>query len=649
VWPLLCDLSPDTDPEAIAAVASAGVHLYRLRANAPELQDDGTLTYAPLWPTLEALRKADPQAWFLLEVSVDPPEEWLRKYPEARVRYCLPGNGEGESGPVSWASQRWKQEMGEALTRLLRSLSGRPSGERCFGVQVAAGLRGEWITPEPERLPDIGPQMAGFFRSFALEKYRRNAGLLRRAWFDTRADFQKIRCPDAFTRRRAEIGCFRSPHRSRYLLDYYECLAEAQNAAALHFCRVAHRATGGQILVGLAYASPVPKGGRPEGAHCLPAAVLDAPEIDFFVACDRREAGFPNALTGSLALRGKLLFCPVAADRPPREAAALAGARQHGLMLPASTPRADLSAIAQAGERTLRAPAPPRKRVGPFAVCVDPGASMYVAEQHEAQERMDREMLRSTLRHCASLGVAYEVYTPADLFHPQFPEHPVTLFVNSFYLSEAERRRLDARIKRSGQTALWMWAPGVVGEEGIDAEQGRSCCGQKLRLEGNASLFATRIVEPNDLLTRGFHAHEGFGDGKPLAPTLTVSDKNSVRLGANTDNKTIFAVRRFDTWTSVVYGSAPVPLRLLRNALRAAACHLYVENLPSNVLLCAGARSLALIGKAGESFQVSLPGVFDVTDAWTGARVAAAVNEFTATLPDGGVGWYELRLRPPVK
>src|SRR5205823_846268 len=87
---------------------------------------------------------------------------------------------------VSWASSHWMEEAGNGLTRLVKRLYDSEAGKGCLGWQIAAGEEGEWRAPHAERLPDIGPRMTACFRAFALSKYRRNGGLLRKAWFDTR-------------------------------------------------------------------------------------------------------------------------------------------------------------------------------------------------------------------------------------------------------------------------------------------------------------------------------------------------------------------------------------------------------------------------------------------------------------------------------
>ncbi|HLV80552.1 MAG TPA: hypothetical protein VKT32_09735 [Chthonomonadaceae bacterium] len=555
------DLLPETPAGQIAACAAAGIHLYRLQGCDLGWQGAGQFDYAPLEARLRALLAADPEAHFWSEVSVEAPAWWREAHPDECAVYCLPAPAETGLAPVSWASLRWRTEAGNALARLIGTFQQREAGARCVGWQVAAGAEGEWCYVDAERLPDIGPRMTEQFRIFAREKYRRNPELLRRSWDDPRARFETIACPDALARRRADRGVFRDPVRSRRILDYYECLSEAQNAAALHFCRTVRRATEGRAWVGLAYAHTFGESGLSEGSHCFPEPVLDSPDVDFFANAGPADgAPYLRALNGSLALRGKRLFTIPRGALSAQAAAELAQTYQVGVILPAETPADVLRAARAALERSDSVP---RRRAHPVALIADPANLLSLA----GADWISRTLLGDQMREMARLGSPYDAYLPGDLIRRDYPDHPVTIFLNPFYLSAAERRRVDARVKRSGQTAVWLWAPGILAEEGISPEAAYQLCGQRLRLEDMETSLRVRIVAADDPLLGGFRSGATFGVDRPAAPTVTIPDKASVRLGANSANKTVFAIRRLDQWTSVVYGAPLVPATLLRHLL----------------------------------------------------------------------------------
>ena len=495
--------------------------LYRLRNVGLGWTAAQSFDYAEMDGRIEALLTADSDAHFLLEINVDAPDWWLAANPAEQAAFCLPAPDDSKaSDAASWASAKWRNETNRALTQLVRHVRNAKWSERCAGYQIAAGEGGAWRHPQADRLPDIGPRMTERFIQFAQEKYRRNEGVLRKEWFDAKIQFQRIACPSAREREQAFYGAFRNPLRSRRLLDYYECFASAQNDAALLFCETVKKTTEGAALAGLAYAAFPGYDTPAEDGTQYPDAVMDSEFVDFFLAPERPNK-FPYLPMASLALRGKFVFN---AEKNPLPGKAFVPA--------------------------------------PVAVVADFAALSYL---RPAELWAAEAALGGQLRELERGGVAYDLYALSDIFHAQTPNHKVWIFPNAYYLSEAERRRIDARIKRSEQTAIFFWGVGLCGETGINAEFGQRLCGQKLRLEANESNLRVRNANESDAIMENQKLKASFGSERAAAPTVTVSDKSIVRLGANADNKTNFSVMRFPQWTSVYCGAAPLPASVVQN------------------------------------------------------------------------------------
>ena len=494
--------------------------LYRLRGVGLGWTAAQSFDYTEMDGRIEALLEADRDAYFLLEVYVDAPEWWLAANPAEQAGFCLPApEGSKEKDVASWASAKWRNETNRALMQLVRHAKNAKYSERIAGYQIAAGEGGAWRHPQADRLPDIGPRMTERYIQFAQEKYRRNEGVLRKEWFDAKIQFQRITCPTARDRDQAFYGAFRNPLRSRRLLDYYECFAGAQNDAALLFCETVKKTTEGAALVGLAYAAFPGYDTPAEDGTLYPDAVMDSPEVDFFLTPEHPNR-FPYLPLAGLALRGKFVFN---AEKNP---------------LPGKT----------------FVPAP-------IAIVADFAALTYL---RPAERWAAEAALGGQIRELESGGIAYDLYALADIFHAQLPNYKVWFFPNAYYLSEAERRRIDARIKRSEQTAVFLWGVGLCGETGINAEFGQRLYGQKMRLESNESNLRVRHASEKDPIMIDQKPKGHFGAERAASPTATVSDKSIVRLGANADNKTNFSVMRYPQWTSVYCGAAPVPASILK-------------------------------------------------------------------------------------
>ena len=643
ISPLVVDLDPATGSAQITAAAEAGVSLFRINGLDLGWRGAAQFDYQELEVRIEALLSRVPNASVMLRVSVDPPAWWLHAHADECAQY-LEHADDNRGAAVSWASHRWRNEAGSALARLVRHVHTQAYATQCVGWQLSAGESGEWRYPNAADLPDVSPAMTAHFRQWAVEKYRRNTGLLRKAWFDARGEFASIACPGARERRRGDLGVLRNPQRSKRILDFYESLSDAQNSAALHFCAQARKACAGRALVGLSYATISECGAEPEDGHGLPETVLDSPDVQFLANRGASDGSYPRALTGSMSLRGKLLFHSPAPDCSPGQAVAVALTHQIGLILPPSTAPDTLRAAAEAMERALPLSGKVRRRASQIAVVMDMANRHYIAEPAAQASPLNAALLTSQIEEITRIGTPLDLYLLSDLFHPKFPDYKVVLFLNTFYLSVAERRRVDARVKRSGTTAVWLWGAGLIGEDGLGAEFGRRLCGQKVRAEANSISLRVRIAEGNDPLTWGYHPGTQLGADRAISPAVTIADKTITRLGANTDNKTVFAVRRAEDWTSVVFGTSHVPAGLLRNLLRAAGAHIY-SDMGEAAIIQADARSIAVTAPRGGQIQISLPGRYDVTDGWANKVVARGVSEFTATARPGETAYYELNKR----
>ena len=656
--PFVVDVTAETPPAKIAECYAGGARLFRLRNVSLGWNSPNRSEFDELEARVQTLLQHAPEANLLLEVDVEAPEWWRHASKAECAVYCLGASHSDETGKkpdgsrndnsaagetgaaapecASRASRRWLLEAGDALARWAQYVTQSTWRVRCIGYQVAGGEDGTWRHPEWKRLPDTGPRMTERFRAFCVDKYRRNGGLLKQSWDDPRADFDRIKCPDAYERRYADVGCLRDPLRSRRMLDYYECFYTAQNEAALHFCRILKR-TGGGRIVGLAYASAMGTATNAEGGWGLPEPVLDSEDIDYLASdAPEGELPAPSAFTGSLKLRGKFLFVSsrlgsatvyashteeAGLDAAIAAEAGMALTMAAGALLPASLSAKQMETLVRVGERSLSASASGSKNAAQVALIVDVFGSAYIAGKDEARAEWQRALFVEQVQELLQTGAHMETYLLSDLFHPKFPDHKVTVFLNSLYLSEAERRKIDARVKRNQQTGVWFWGAGLLSEKGVEETASARLIGMKVRTEKNATSLRTRIVEGNDALTWGMHVGTSVGAERAVLPTLTIADKTVTRLGANSANKTTFAVKRSENWTSVCYGTLPIPAALLRNVMAAAGVHLYGAGTGAKATVYASSRLLVIYSRQGGTIKVSLPGVNDVVDAQNNQRI----------------------------
>lgn len=678
---VLCDVHEETTATQITTAVENGISLFRVRRVALGWEGINKLDYKKLTARIQSIVNTSEDCVFILEVVVDAPSWWLRDHESEASGFCLSpsltsagsvrrekvrlsersepseaanGDTPSETFYASWASKRWLNDTGEALIKLAQFVTKGEWAQKCIGYQVACGEDGRWQHAEAARLPDVGLRMTDRFRNFCVEKYRRNTGLLRKGWDDPRADFDRIKCPDAYERRYADLGMLRDPLRSRRMMDYFECYYGAQNEAALYFCDLLKKVTQNRALVGLAYAAPFGRNIIAEGGQGLPEAVFDSPDVDFFVDAPLQGSNvYASAFSGSLALREKFLFHQsnpvqtVLNDTVLFEAA-VASSQLAGLIVPVTTGKDDLVKIIKLNERGLNAPSNLNKRTAQIAVIADAMGPTYLGGKDELKSEWNNSFFVEQMGEISKLGATCDLYLLSDLFHPKFHDYKVYIFLNTLYLSEAERRRIDARVKRSNQIVIWLWGPGILSETGVDEEAAQKLIGLKLRVEKKETSMRVRVVEGNDALTWGFHVGTTFGPERAVIPTLTVGDKTAIQLGANTDNKTVFGVRREEEWTSIHFGVLPVPATLLRNAARAGGVHLYADTALTEEQVVANGRLIAITSKKGGVSQLSLPAPHEIQEIRTDLHKEKleAGSDVSLKLAAGETRYLEIRPIP---
>jgi hypothetical protein len=378
------------------------------------------------------------------------------------------------------------------------------------------------------------------------------------------------------------------------------------------------------------------------GEMRFPQPVIESPDVDLFVSSD----GFEFA--ASLRLHNKFLLVTQSADSDVL-------ANNAGVILDDQASVDRVNRCYHALTQSAKVPAKLRQSTNRVAVIVDPSNLLmtHVRAERQAESApmnplkehgnwLNASLVNEQLGQIAKLGTSYDMHLFSDFFRRDMPEYDVYFFLNSLYLSDAERRQLDARVKRNGKTSVFFWGAGAIWEEGVDAVVSQRVTGQRTRIESETSNLRVRVVEVGDPLTRGIKIGSMFGCDKPVSPTITIPDKSIKRLGGNTSNRTVFSVKRTEEWTSVIFGVTPVPANLLKNVLREAHCHLFADT-DKPVTISANARYLAVSTRENCTEKISLPGVYDVLDGWTGKTIATEVSEFTVELKTGEEYLYELR------
>jgi len=196
--------------------ASTGGHFYSFGCGIGNAVP-GTFDAAAVDRTFESVLKADPQGYLLPRVSVTAPGWWLEANPEHRVVF-----DNGETGPQSFASRKWRREIGDQLDVFVRHVRAQPYGRRVFGFHLCTGVTAEWQSWGlwSDRRGDFSPVALQAWHEW-LQKHYTTDEALHRAWGREDVTRATAPIPSREQREGATPRFLRHPTEYRGVMDFY--------------------------------------------------------------------------------------------------------------------------------------------------------------------------------------------------------------------------------------------------------------------------------------------------------------------------------------------------------------------------------------------------------------------------------------------
>jgi hypothetical protein len=215
------------------------------------------------------------------------------------------------------------------------------------------------------------------------------------------------------------------------------------------------------------------------------------------------------------------------------------------------------------------------------------------------------------------------------------------IFLNAFYLTDAQTQAIE-KLKRGGRTLVWLYAPGYVRDTGLSAKSVEAVTGLGVGVDPAPQTLAYRLPDRTHPITAGLEDKEYYGDRRPVAPRFCVTTPDATVLGVYADGKAAVALKDFGTHRSFYSAVPALPFPLLKNLLRYAGCHVYVND---EIYMDATKDFLLLTNSfdGPRTVAVSLPRPRDVSDLLTGRQVATGVTRFEAPMAPGETVLYRLR------
>lgn len=486
----------------------------------------------------------------------------------------------------------------------------------------------------------------------------------------------------------ADDGCFLDPHTQRLAIDYHAFISSLVPELLMELGGIVKGLTDGRALVGSYWAYMVEDITHGQISHQCSHAylphVLASPALDFFASPfnywhPARHAGEPYLTFqphDALRVNGKLhipecdhrTFRCAQRDRGRNRSREetlslirrdLGTALMHGMGAwfsdwtnndskdrSASEPfftddqiLDEIAALRGAYEGSLDR----QRRTDAEAAVFVSGTSYYFHDGNA--EPIYRDIVCETLYYNMNrIGAPYDQLILEDIQKPEVQEgYRCYLFINAFYLTESQRAVIEG-LKRDGKTLVWVYAPGYVRDTGLSLASIEEVTGFQVAVAHEKQTLSCRPLLEAHPLTQGLADRLYGGLGGEVSPRFTIAEPSPgvVVLGRYPDGKAALAVRDAGTHKSV-YSAVPyLPTGLIRNVLRFAGCHVYVDE---DIVMDASNGILMLTNtfERRRDLLVRLPQRCDVLDLLTNQPVARQTDRFQAALPPGETALFRLR------
>lgn len=629
-----------------------GVHLY----NDPTPlgnHREGAYDFSEVDRVFYGMVTADPNAYFTPRLDLTAPGWWQAKYPEECCLYH-----DGTRGPQSFASRGWLADISRDLREYIRHVRGAPYGDRVIGFHLCTGYTAEWQAWGlwDGKFGDYSGPVQQAFRGWLADRYGSDEAL-RRAWADPAAALQTAEIPPLSQRHGLELGVLRDlPKAGTRVADFYRFYADTAASAITHLAKVTKEAAHGQCLVGFFYGYQTQHGWLElDSQHLALQRVLDCPEVDFLVSpamyTGRAIGGTSNFMsaTESVNLHGKLWLDeadirtykapesdPVGRARDLPESIALLR-REFGHVLSRGagmwwfdmtggwfSDRELLRQLRRMNEIGRASLIRDRSSSAEIAVFIDE-QSLFYTVPHPA---LNQPLITDQIAALPRLGAPWDFYLLSDVTNPALPDYKVYLFLNAFYVEPAVRSAIDARVKKAGKTAIWLYAPGCLTDRGISLEAGQSLTGIRLAMLPQGGSLRMDLPEP--ALLPGLGPATTFGVPEFPGPIFYADDPDAQVLSRLKDfDKPGLVRKEVGDWTSIFCASPNLPPALLRFFAARAGVHLYSDGLDG---LYANRFMLCVHSSAAGARMLRSPAPTDWYDPFADEVVARGASELSLNL-----------------
>ncbi len=565
---------------------------------------------------------ACPDAKLLIRCYVACPPWWAEAHPDQCMVAMTAENKAHDYQempgfrPGSWASRRWRDDMGEVLRRFVCHLRGASYSDRIIGLMVCAGVTEEWMMFGSNTggvLTDYSAPAKAAFREWVRGRYETEEHL-QVAWKDPVVTFASAMPPTPHEIAANSQNDFVDASRGCHIADWWRFLSDLTADTIEHYSRIVKQESQDDWLCGAFYGYVV-QFHEPRiltAGHLAIDRLTRSPHVDYFFSPalyshrSLKPGGYSTfmSVVDSYHVNGKLwcnendlrtfrvLDVPnVKADQidrrqTPEETIALLR-RQLGSVLTRGCGHSyfDMSGgwyddprlaeeIRMQVALANRVLEMDRSSASEVAVVIDPDA--FTSQALHTQ--VNTWLILGQIASLGSMGFPFDLITLRDM--DALPRRKLWIFLNLFQPTRKQIATIHGRLREDSATGLFVYAPAYV--SGLKAM--RDLTG--MRIVAGDQRRPVNVTVPGDgtlvdeKVTYGTSSPVGpasFGEGK-ISPTFHVEDDTVEVLGLDAaTNRNALCVKEMNGWTSI-YSAAPcVAPSVLRALAKRAGVHVYVN------------------------------------------------------------------------
>lgn len=269
------------------------------------------------------------------------------------------------------------------------------------------------------------------------------------------------------------------------------------------------------------------------------------------------------------------------------------------------------------------------------------------------------------------VGTGIDQYYHNDMANPDMPSYKLYIFVNTYVLTEEEKKVIHEKLRKDKAVAVWMYAPGFVRNNaekklspsyisaltGINVEMICDCFDAAFRWDGAEhkiskdfdsrklyGMFASRLENNWNLNVKMPYGHgkacENINFDTYLYPMFHVADEKAEILAkfANTGLSAV-AIKECDGFTSIYYGSKYISHDVIRALAKFAGVNIYSD---SDDVIYVGRNYITFHTTVAGEKTIKFPKPVTVTEVYENKCYGENVTEITFSAYTGETKMFRI-------